>query len=402
MKKEIRLCLFLFFFILLFFPISIVMASDYFSGKCGDSISFIYNNKEVIYGTVEGQNGSCWLDRNLGADRICNSIFDESCYGDLFQWGRNIGVQNRNEIINVVEELSNETSPNHGEFIATFSEPHDWLLKKNDNLWQGVSGINNPCPEGWRIPNIYELINERDSWINDNSDGAFNSLLKFPSAGYRTMGGVMFAEGDKGGVWSSTVEENGTRAKRIFWMTSGSNLDLNDRRAVGYSVRCVADIKSENVEINETNTIEKENIEEANNDYFLSKEKSLIFKIDSNLSERLGGKILLQVETSGEGWYVNPVNNKRYYLGRPTDAFNVMRELGLGISNKDFDSFKGIAPQRLLGRILLKVEDSGKAYYVNPIDLNMHFLGRPSDAFEVMRNLGLGISNNDIRKIDIN
>jgi len=124
--------------------------------------------------------------------------------------------------------------------------------------------------------------------------------------------------------------------------------------------------------------------------------------IDNNLSNRLKGRILLQVESSGEGWYVSPENSKRYFLGRPTDAFNVMRELGFGISNKDFDSFKGVAPKRLSGKILLKVEDSGKAYYVNPVDLKMHFLGRPSDAFEVMRNLGLGISNNDINKIDIN
>jgi hypothetical protein len=31
----------------------------------------------------------------------------------------------------------------------------------------------------------------------------------------------------------------------------------------------------------------------------------------------------------------------------------------------------------------------------------MHYLGRPADAFHVMKNLGLGISNNDIRKIEV-
>lgn len=124
--------------------------------------------------------------------------------------------------------------------------------------------------------------------------------------------------------------------------------------------------------------------------------------IDKNLSDKLKGRIILQVESKGEGWYVSPENSKRYFLGRPADAFNMMRELGLGISNKDFDSFNGLAPKRLSGKILLKVEDSGKAYYVNPVDFKMYFLGRPSDAFEVMRNLGLGVSNNDINKIDIN
>ncbi|MFA6551772.1 MAG: hypothetical protein WCV41_04565 [Patescibacteria group bacterium] len=52
-------------------------------------------------------------------------------------------------------------------------------------------------------------------------------------------------------------------------------------------------------------------------------------------SERLSGKILLDVERNGEGWYVYPENKKRYYLGRPDDAFKIMRELGLGITNAD-------------------------------------------------------------------
>lgn len=123
------------------------------------------------------------------------------------------------------------------------------------------------------------------------------------------------------------------------------------------------------------------------------------FSSAADLSTRLKGRILLQVESKGEAWYVNPDNEKKYYLGRPADAFQVMRELGLGISNKDFDSFNGYAPGRLSGKILLKIEDSGKAYYINPVDLKMHYLGRPSDAFAIMRNLGLGISNNNLGEI---
>ena len=54
---------------------------------------------------------------------------------------------------------------------------------------------------------------------------------------------------------------------------------------------------------------------------------------DLNFAKKLSGKILLQTESKGEAWYVYPGDNKRYYLGRPTDAFKLMRELGLGISN---------------------------------------------------------------------
>lgn len=121
----------------------------------------------------------------------------------------------------------------------------------------------------------------------------------------------------------------------------------------------------------------------------------------SELSDRLKGRILLQVESRGEAWYIQPQTGSRFYLGRPTDAFRVMREQGLGISNKDFALFEKNAPDRLLGMILIKVEDLGKAYYVNPIDKKMHFLGRPTDAFRVMRELGLGISNNNLGKIEV-
>jgi hypothetical protein len=42
------------------------------------------------------------------------------------------------------------------------------------------------------------------------------------------------------------------------------------------------------------------------------------------------------VEAHGEAWYVNPADGKRYFLGRAADAYNIMRFLGLGITNKDF------------------------------------------------------------------
>ncbi len=120
-----------------------------------------------------------------------------------------------------------------------------------------------------------------------------------------------------------------------------------------------------------------------------------------SLGSKLSGRILLAVQANGEAWYINPVNQQRYFLGRPSDAFNLMQQLGLGISNKDFNSFDGEAPVRLSGRILLKVEDSGKAYYVNPLDFKLYFLGRPADAFQLMRELSLGITNLNLDAIPV-
>lgn len=124
------------------------------------------------------------------------------------------------------------------------------------------------------------------------------------------------------------------------------------------------------------------------------------FKI-AEAATNTNGRILLQVQDNGEAWYVNPVNSYRYYLGRPDDAFLIMRYFGLGVSNSDLNSFLIKAPARLAGRILLKVQDKGQAYYVDPIELKLYYLGRPADAFSVMRSKGLGITNSDLAKIPI-
>ncbi len=117
-----------------------------------------------------------------------------------------------------------------------------------------------------------------------------------------------------------------------------------------------------------------------------------------SLYNRLKGQIILKTEEHGEAYYVDPDNNTMYYLGRPDDAFNIMRELGLGVSEQDYNNFfsnNNTAPARLSGKIILRVESHGEAYYINPNDLKMYYLGRPADAFNVMRELGLGISNSD-------
>ncbi len=59
------------------------------------------------------------------------------------------------------------------------------------------------------------------------------------------------------------------------------------------------------------------------------------YTYDNKLAGKIKGKILLQVESHGEAWYVNPADSKRYYLGDPATAYNVMRFLSLGIKNSD-------------------------------------------------------------------
>lgn len=55
----------------------------------------------------------------------------------------------------------------------------------------------------------------------------------------------------------------------------------------------------------------------------------------TDVMARVRGKIVLQVEQHGEAWYVNPINGKRYFLGRPADAFQLMTKFGKGITNEN-------------------------------------------------------------------
>lgn len=128
----------------------------------------------------------------------------------------------------------------------------------------------------------------------------------------------------------------------------------------------------------------------------------------ATLAQTLSGRILLDVQNKGEAWYVDPATQERYSLGRPTDAFALMRKLGVGISNANFQKIaqsgttaKGDLnlAKKLSGKIILEVEKKGEAWYINPVDLKKYYLGKPSDAFAVMRKLGLGIKSSDLAKI---
>jgi len=68
----------------------------------------------------------------------------------------------------------------------------------------------------------------------------------------------------------------------------------------------------------------------------------------SDMAKAQKGKILLQVEANGEAWYVNPADEMRYYMGRPADAFNLMRQLGVGITTANLKKIK-IATKNMSG-----------------------------------------------------
>jgi hypothetical protein len=183
-------------------------------------------------------------------------------------------------------------------------------------------------------------------------------------------------------------------------------------------------------------------------------------KISSSKGRSLLGRIVLQVEKHGEGWYFSVRDATAYYLGRADDAYAIMRQQGVGVKTVDLSKIpvglvqmagedadkdglsdlledalgtdkakadtdgdgigdkqeieQGSAPtvygtakvrtdiafaNKHKGKIFLQVESRGEAWYINPKDGKRYFLGRAADAYSVMRNLGLGISEKDFEKL---
>jgi uncharacterized protein (TIGR02145 family) len=194
-------------------------------------------NPTTVIDVTNPNTGEIWMDRNLGATQVATTNTDIDAYGELFQWGRFAdGHQCRNS--NTTGTLSTSDTPNHGDFILTFSFPDDWRNPQNDNLWQGVNGVNNPCPIGYRLPTEAEWNAERLSWSSNDPSGAFGSPLKITVAGYRETNGSILLEGSYGYYWSSTV--NGADARALLLSNGNAGWDSGDR-AIGGSVRCIKD-----------------------------------------------------------------------------------------------------------------------------------------------------------------
>jgi len=143
---------------------------------------------------------------------------------------------------------------------------------------------------------------------------------------------------------------------------------------------------------------------------FLSIIPSAASATEEILAERLAGKILLQVESYGRAWYVDPVSKERYYLQDGNMAYEIMRNMSLGITNADLAKIPTSKWQkkdtklvnRLKGRILLQAEENGEAWYVNPGDGVRYYLRDGESAYELMRNFALGITNTNLAKIPMN
>ncbi|MCX6744595.1 MAG: amidohydrolase family protein [Candidatus Parcubacteria bacterium] len=144
-----------------------------------------------------------------------------------------------------------------------------------------------------------------------------------------------------------------------------------------------------------------------------------LFASAATLTQRLSGYILLQVQANGEAWYVNPTDSMRYYMKDGAVAYQMMRDFGLGITDADLAKIPAVSStsamnasasicsinttaNRLKGKILIQVQQHGEAWYIYPKTCRSIYMKDGQAAYEIMRFLGLGITNNDLTLIPVN
>ncbi|MCK5211361.1 hypothetical protein KAJ89_01540 [Candidatus Parcubacteria bacterium] len=136
----------------------------------------------------------------------------------------------------------------------------------------------------------------------------------------------------------------------------------------------------------------------------IERETRLSVEPDEELFSRLKGKILLQVESAGEAWWLNPDDKKRYFLGRPSDTWRMIQSQGIKIVGDELIQylyFDKSFPSVMAGRFIINEDDITDVYYVSPENLRGIKLKAAEEAWQAIKEQGLGISNEDIRKLKV-
>jgi hypothetical protein len=234
---------------------SIVGSSDAYTIDdtfTAETVSF----RGKTYRTVHSPyTGRVWLDRNLGADRVCTAFDDAACYGYLFAFGRGYdGHQKRTSPI--TQERKTSVSGNDNTFfVAGNSRPYDWVVKGVDGAMTERLGFMNAtdgegiCPAGFRVPTIDEMRTE--TYGNEMSDpfpGAQvgKHFLKLPLAGYRNSqspDGSVGEAGTRGAYWTGTRNASSSADNasiyHIFYTRDGF-IPYSTRYVFnGESIRCI-------------------------------------------------------------------------------------------------------------------------------------------------------------------
>ncbi len=125
-------------------------------------------------------------------------------------------------------------------------------------------------------------------------------------------------------------------------------------------------------------------------------------------AEAYAGKVLIDVSSHGEAWYVNPQSRMRVYLGRPQEALSRLAERAVRIN---FGQIARIAEEAggtsdetyaadRAGYVLQPNDLIGAAWYVHPVLKTRMRLATSDDAWQVMRT-GIPVTKTELKAIGI-
>ena len=236
--------------------------------KTSSNVTLIGNSVVYEHGTVITSTGRKWLQWNLGATSYPVLVYNDiDNYGNLYQWGRgNDGSQYKaggsnsahpyavsTSSVKAYNDYSVILSPPNSKYVITNNS--DWFTPSYDGLWQGVNGINNPCPTGYRLPTATEFTTELTAGSITNTASAFSSILKLTSQGNRFPSTGNMSNISSGYYWTSDVVNPASASTytsaRYLWLQPGSTYTFTTAdKARGAVVRCIQDDISLNSSVN--------------------------------------------------------------------------------------------------------------------------------------------------------
>ncbi|NMB47922.1 trypsin-like peptidase domain-containing protein [Candidatus Kuenenbacteria bacterium] len=351
-------------------PISSTLASQG-SGTVINSTGLILTNKHVIDGTA-----GCWVgfiddydDEPYFADRQIADIYKVSSDADIAVL--KLRNPNSKSLTAISISQSNSSNIELGEILTTYGYPAKFgtNITYTSGDFSGIDG--------------YYLKTTAVIEHGNSGGGAYlknGSFIGIPTAvvkgSLNSMGYLLSV--NKINSWlNNSVAYNYNTNNNNYSRVSAllEDMDLNGLGSLGLYVTGDDSGNSEQSTVN----------------------------IDTKLSNRLKGKLLLQVEEKGRIWYVNPGDVKRYEVTF-ANALPLFQKFALGITNANLDKIPLNTETRTTtlgnqqkGKLLLQVEDRGRIWYVD-------FNGRRwevtwANLMDLFESLSLGITNADLSKI---
>jgi uncharacterized protein (TIGR02145 family) len=210
--------------------------------------TFYSSVRRIQQQTVVTGSGRTWMSYNLGATSIPESVSDTAGYGFLFQWGRKADGHQIVRPVPSGQTIEPNDNPTHGLFIlgkAPSSSFWDWRTTRDNNIWNGINAVNNPCPSGFRLPTKAEFENELTYITLKTGAGAFASSLALTYNGERKSGqfqdpGLIRQQGTHGYYWMS---DPSLQSDNVAYYIEFTNTSLQVRNSVRTNARAVRCIK---------------------------------------------------------------------------------------------------------------------------------------------------------------